>query len=58
MVLGFGNTPECHQTPGVQLNLDLVLGIAHLHAPTDPVERYRVAVTVERDIASFSTSRC
>ena len=34
-----------------QLNLDLVLGLAHLHAAADPVHRNRVAVGVQRDIA-------
>ena len=39
------------QVAGVQLNLDLVPGLAHLHAAADPVHRHRVAVGVHRDIA-------
>src|SRR6266853_6181146 len=37
LVLGFGDAPVRHQAAGVQLNLDLVLGLAHLHAAADPV---------------------
>jgi hypothetical protein len=33
LVLGFGDAPVPDQAPGIQLNLDLVLGLAHLHAP-------------------------
>jgi hypothetical protein len=32
------------------LNLDLVLGLAHLHAAADPIHRDRIAVAVQRDI--------
>src|SRR5437879_2699645 len=35
---------------GVELNLDLVLGLAHLHAAPDPVHWNRIAVAVQRDI--------
>ena len=51
LVLGFGDAPVRHQAAGIELNLDLVPGLAHLHAAADPVHRNRIAVGVERDIA-------
>ena len=50
LVLGFGDAPVRHQAAGVELNLDLVLGLAHLHAAADPVHWNRIAVAVQRDI--------
>ena len=51
LVLGFGYAAVRNQMPGIQLNLDLVLGFAHFHAAPDPVHRNRVAVAVQRHIA-------
>lgn len=51
LLLGFGDAAVSDQPAGIALNLDLVLGLAHLHATADPVHRDRVAVGVERDIA-------
>ena len=51
LILGVGDPGVGDQVAGVALNLDLVLGLAHLHAAADPVHRNRVAVGVERDIA-------
>jgi len=39
--------PVRDQTSGVQLYLDLVLGLAHLHAAADPLHRNRIAVAVQ-----------
>src|SRR5437764_7955165 len=50
LVLGFGNAPMRDQAAGIELNLDLVLGLAYLHAAADPVHRNRVPVAVQRDI--------
>ena len=50
LVLGFGNAPVRHQSAGIELNLDLVSGLAHLYAAADPVHRDRVAVAVQRHI--------
>src|SRR5579864_4739998 len=51
LVLGFSDTPVCHQAAGIQLNLDLVLGLAHLHAAADPIHWGRIAVAVQRDVS-------
>src|SRR5579864_7403217 len=51
LVLGFSDTPVCHQAAGIQLNLDLVLGLAHLHAAADPIYWDRIAVAVQRDVS-------
>ncbi len=40
-----------HQAAGIQLDLDFVPGLAHLHAAADPFHRDRVAVAVQRDIS-------
>src|SRR6202034_1434347 len=50
LVLSFGNAPVRDQTAGIELNLDLVPGLAHLHAAADPVHRNRVPVAVQCDI--------
>jgi len=50
LVIGFGDAPVRDQAAGVQLNLDLVLGLAHLHAAPDPVHRDRVSVVGQRHI--------
>src|SRR5882762_5047515 len=50
LVLGFGDAPVRHQAAGIELNLDLVLGLAHLHAAADPIHRHRIAVAVQRHI--------
>src|ERR1017187_6137794 len=50
LVLGFGDAPVRDQAAGIELNLDLVLGLAHLHAAADPVHRDRIAVAVQRHI--------
>src|SRR5664279_2695329 len=51
LLLGFGDAPVRDQAAGIELNLDLVLGLAYLHAPADPVHRDRIAVAVQRDIS-------
>src|SRR5580704_2869592 len=51
LLLGFGNAPVRDQAAGIELNLDLVLRLAYLHAPADPVHRDRIAVAVQRDIS-------
>src|SRR5229473_6762585 len=50
LVLGLGNAPVRDHTASIELNLDLVLGLTHLHAAADPVHRDRIAVAVQRDI--------
>jgi hypothetical protein len=50
LVLGFGDAPMRDQAPGIELNLDLVLGLSHLYAAADPVHRDRIAVAIQRDI--------
>src|ERR1700685_1669937 len=50
LLLGFGDAPVRDQAAGIELNLDLVLRLAYLHAPADPVHRDRIAVAVQRDI--------
>ena len=50
LVLGFGDAAVCHHPASVELNLDLVLGLAHLHTAADPVHRDRIAIAVQRHI--------
>jgi hypothetical protein len=50
LLLGFGNAPVRDQAASIELNLDLVPGLTHLHAAADPVRRDRVAVAVQRHI--------
>jgi hypothetical protein len=40
-----------NQMPSIQMNLDLDLGFAYLHAAPDPVHRNRVAHAEQRQIA-------
>src|ERR1700692_234645 len=51
LLFGFGDAPVRDQTVGIELNLDLVLSLAYLHTPADPVHRDRIAVAVQRDIS-------
>ena len=51
LVLGFGDAAMRDQAPGVELNLDLVPGLAHLHAAADPVHRDRIPIAVQRHIS-------
>src|SRR5450755_93689 len=50
LLLGFGDAPVSDQAAGIELNLDLVLSLAHLHAAADPIHRDRIAVAVQRHI--------
>jgi hypothetical protein len=50
LVLGFGDAPMRDQAAGIELNLDLILGLAHLNAAADPVHRDGIPVAVYRDI--------
>src|SRR4029077_7312070 len=50
LLLGFGDAPVSDQAAGIELNLDLVLSLAHLHATADPVYWDRIAVAVQRHI--------
>jgi hypothetical protein len=47
LVLGFGDAAVCHHPASVELNLDIVLGLAHLNAAADPLHRDRIAVAVQ-----------
>jgi len=50
-MLGLGNAAMSDQLAGIELNLDLVFGLSHLHAAPNPLQRDRVPVGVECDIA-------
>jgi len=56
-MLSFGNPAVSNQLAAVELNLDLVFGLAHLHATLNPLQWDRVPVGVECDIPSTSTMR-
>ena len=49
-MLGLGNAAMSDQLAGIELNLDLVFGLSHLHAAPNPLQRDRVPVGVECDI--------
>src|SRR5580698_2392503 len=50
LLLGFGDAPVSDQAAGIELDLDLVLSLAYLHAAADPVYWNRIAVAVQRHI--------
>ena len=49
-MLGLGDPGVGNKVAGVELDLHLVLGFAHLHPAADPGHRHRITIAVQGDV--------
>ena len=52
-ILRFGHALVRNKVAGIELDFDLIFGFTHLDTTAEPVNRNRVAIAVERDIAFY-----